>query len=343
VLTVSIFLAALALALAWPVPVLLSRATWPWRTPATALLLWQGIALAGGLSMIGSLLAFGLVPFGDNVVSSAEGLARALMATGSISTVDVVHLASLCGAVLLGIHLVLNLVLTIVVSERQRRRHRQLVELLSSPVPGSPNTRMIDHSVPVAYCLPGTSHSVTVFSAGLLDLLSARELEGVIEHEKAHLLQRHYMVLMAFGAWRSSLPWFPIATRAHREVGLLVEMLADDYARRVVDDRTLATAIVLVSTETPSPALPPAVPVAPVATAAPAEPGALPRGAAESSDPFDSWAPVGSSRQQLSARVGRLVDGRQPLALPARILVVALAIALVLVPTVLLLLPLVSE
>ena len=31
---------------------------------------------------------------------------------------------------------------------------------------------------------------------------------------------------MLFRAWRASLPWFPIADRAHREVGLLVEMLA---------------------------------------------------------------------------------------------------------------------
>jgi Zn-dependent protease with chaperone function len=316
VLTASIILAALALALAWPVPVLLSRATWPWRAPATALLLWQGIALAGGLSMIGSLLAFGLVPFGDTLFSSADGLVHVLMAGASISTVDVVHLASLCGALLLGIHLVLNLLLTIVVSERQRRRHRQLVELLSSPIPGSPNTRMIDHSVPVAYCLPGTSHSVTVFSAGLVDLLSEPELAGVIEHEKAHLLQRHYMVLMAFGAWRSSLPWFPIATRAHREVALLVEMLADDYARRVVDDRTLATAIALVSSETPRAA-----------------------SAASAMESHDSWAPVGSSREQLAARVGRLVDGRSALALPGRVLVIAASVALILVPTVLLLLP----
>ncbi|PRY67222.1 peptidase M48-like protein [Glaciihabitans tibetensis] len=294
-------------------PVVLARATWPWRAPATALLLWQGIALAGGLSMIGSLLAFGLVPFGDNLFTSADGLLRALMTGSTISTVDVLHLASLCGAVLLGLHLVLNLVLTIVVSERQRRRHRQLVELLSSPVPGSPHTRLIDHSVPVAYCLPGTAHSVTVFSAGLLELLGDRELAGVIEHEKAHLLQRHYMVLMAFGAWRSSLPWFPIATRAHREVALLVEMLADDYARRVVDDQTLATAIALVSSETPR--------------------------AVTASEPYDSWAPAAVSREQLAARVGRLIDGRPPVAVPGRILVVAVALALVVVPTVLLVLP----
>lgn len=311
-LLASVLLGAFAVALAWPVPVLLSRATWQWRAPATALVLWQAIALAGGVSMIGSLVLFGLVPFGDDLPSAVAGLVTAVVTGAAVSGSDVIHLASLCGGVLLGIHLVLNLLLTVVVSERQRRRHGHLVQLLSSPLPNQPNTRLIDHSVPVAYCLPGTAHSVTVFSAGLLELLAPRELAAVIEHEKAHLLQRHYMVLMAFGAWRSSLPWFPIATRAHREVGLLVEMLADDFARREVDDTTLATAIALVSTQTPQ--------------AAP-------------DDPYDSWSPASASQQQLSSRVARLLDGSSRLSTSARALVGAVAVALVAVPTVLLALP----
>jgi hypothetical protein len=117
---------------------------------------------------------------------------------------------------------------------------------------------------------------------------------------------------MAFGAWRSSLPWFPIATRAHREVGLLVEMLADDFARRAVDDRTLATAIALVSTQTPQ---------------------SLPQ------DPFDSWEPVAESQQQLASRVARLLDGSPRLSRVGRTIVGAAALALVAVPTVLLVVP----
>jgi Zn-dependent protease with chaperone function len=312
VLVASILLAAFALALAWPVPVILARSRWQWRAPATALVLWQAIALAGGVSMIGSLVAFGLVPFGDDVPSSLAGLGRAITTGTPVSGSDVIHLASLCAGVLLGVHLVLNLALTVIISERQRRRHRHLVQLLSSPVPDRPNTRLLDHSVPVAYCLPGTAHSVTVFSAGLVDLLAPSELAAVIEHEKAHLLQRHYIVLMAFGAWRSSLPWFPIATRAHREVGLLVEMLADDFARRAVDDRALATAIALVSTQTPQ---------------------SLPQ------DPYDSWEPVAESQQQLASRVARLLDGSPRLSRVGRTIVGAAALALIAVPTVLLVLP----
>jgi Zn-dependent protease with chaperone function len=318
-LATSISLAVLAFALAWPVPVVLSHAKWPSRAPATALLLWQSIALAGGLSMIGSLLSFGLIPFGDDLVSATAALIRSFIERPLVSSVEVIHLVALCGGVLLGIHLVLNLILTVAQTQRQRQRHRQLVQLLSSPLPNQPHTRLLDHAVPVAYCLPGTYHSVTVFSAGLVQLLDTDELQAVIEHEKAHLTQRHYIVLMAFDAWRSSLPWFPTATRAQRQVGTLVEMLADDYARRLVDDRTLATAIALVAVGGEESA----------------------RGSVDidSLRLLENQDSVGPSDAQLEARVARLLDGRPPLSVAARLVVAIVGLAFLAVPTVLLLLP----
>lgn len=233
-------LATLAVALAVPVPIALAGAQWPRRSPATALILWQSIALAGGLSMIGSLLVFGLSPFGHDLVGALGGF---LAGSGRP---DPWHVLALCAALLLTLHLLLSLALTVVRSEQQRRRHAQLVSLLSSPV--SAGTRLIDSPTPVAYCLPGPLRSITVFSAGLVALLTEHELSAVIAHEEAHVVQRHDVVLIAFRAWHAALPWFPIAYRAQREVGLLIEMLADDRARRRVDVTTLARAIALVGT-----------------------------------------------------------------------------------------------
>jgi hypothetical protein len=73
----------------------------------------------------------------------------------------------------------------------------------------------------------------------------------VIAHERAHLDQRHDVVLVAFRAWRNALPWFPIAARAASEGGVLVELLADDRARRVSSDAVLARAIAAVATVEP--------------------------------------------------------------------------------------------
>jgi Zn-dependent protease with chaperone function len=234
----AIALGVVAIALAWPVPVLLGRARWPQRSPAAALIVWQAIAVAGGLSMIGALAVFGLAPYG-------EDLGRAL--AGVNETLHPWNLLALSAAVLLTAHLFVNLIATVVRSERDRRRHANLVLLLSTP--SGVNTRLIDSPSPVAYCLPGAFRSITVYSQGLVELLSADELRAVIEHEKAHVAQRHDVVLIAFKAWRASLPWFPIAYRAQREVGLLIEMLADDRARRTVDDAVLARAIALVAAD----------------------------------------------------------------------------------------------
>ena len=186
-------LAALAVLLAWPVPIVLARARWTRRSPAVALLLWQAIAVAGGLSMIGALVAFGVAPYGTDIVSGLFGFARAV-----VSGVEVWSALALAAAALLTFHLLLNLVLTVVRSERQRRRHAQLLLLLSSPHPSG--SRLIDTPAPVAYCLPGALSSVTVVSAGLIALLDDDEMRAVVEHEKAHVQQRHDVVLVLFRA-----------------------------------------------------------------------------------------------------------------------------------------------
>ena len=77
----------------------------------------------------------------------------------------------------------------------------------------------------------------------MIALLSAEQLDAVVAHERAHLRQKHHLLLDAFRSWKRALPWFPIATRAQDAVALLVEMLADDSARRAAGDAVLADAI----------------------------------------------------------------------------------------------------
>ena len=309
--TASVVLAALALTLAWPVPLILARAAWPARAPGTALVLWQSIALAGGLSMIGSLVTYGLIPFGDNLIAGGLEFARHLFAGTLPPGANFTQMFALCLAVLLTGHLLLSLLLTVVRSEKQRTRHLSLVNLLSAPLEGNPGTRVLDHPSPVAYCLPGTTSSVTVLSEGLLSLLDESQLRAVIAHENAHLAQQHHLVLLAFKSWHSALPWFPIANRAETAVAVLVEMLADDQARRVTDDQTLATAIALVG------------------SGAATDPAA----------PELSWANRGEIEPGLvGPRVVRLLTSQHPLSSGARAAVLLAATALLVIPTVLLVL-----
>ena len=104
---VGLLLAGVAVALAWPVPVLLARARWPMHAPARALLLWQAIGLAGGVSMIGALALIG----------------RAVAPIHS--------LAAVVPAILLGCYLLAHLGATVVQVTRQRRRHLTLLQPVS--------------------------------------------------------------------------------------------------------------------------------------------------------------------------------------------------------------------
>jgi Zn-dependent protease with chaperone function len=314
VLLASLLLAVLAILLAWPVPVLLAAAEWPSRSPAIALLLWQAIALAGGLSMIGALLTFGLAPFGDHLVAAGVEFVRELGAGTLPAGATFLQMFALSGAILFGVHLVLNLALTTARTERQRRRHSHLIALLGAPMPGRQDTLLLDDRAPVAYCLPWRFRSVTVLSAGLLELLDTQQLEVVVAHERAHVSQRHHIVLLAFAAWRRALPWFPIASRAQDAVAVLIEMLADDRARRVAADAVVATTVVLVASGVEPP------------------PAAIEPGRAEA-------LPPGAAARAIERRVRRVTAAREPLPLAARATVVTAAVALVAVPTVLLFVP----
>ncbi len=136
--------------------------------------------------------------------------------------------------------------------------------------------------------------------------------------QSAGSAQRHHLVLLAFRAWSRSLPWFPIATRALVEVSTLVEMLADDRARQEVSDDDLAQSIALVASASGG---------ATVGARAPNLLRTAPDAAA------NALAADGDSAHR---RIARLVDSPRPLAIQARLFAVGCSVALLAVPTALL-------
>ena len=237
-------LAALAVLLAWPVPALLARAGWPRRDPVVALVCWQAIGLAGGLSMIGALLVHGLSPWGHSL---PEAVASVVTASPAGSAVRGDHWASLTLAGVLASELVGVLLLSWLRTTRTRRRHRELLELVVRPSARLPDTRLLEHPAPVAFCLPG-ARPLLVLSSGMVAELDDAELAAVVAHERAHLRERHHLLLLPFVAWKAALPVLPAAGRAHAAVRELVEMRADDVALTALPGpaprRTLARAIV---------------------------------------------------------------------------------------------------
>ncbi|WP_248761574.1 M56 family metallopeptidase [Pseudarthrobacter sp. SSS035] len=329
----SYLLAVLAIVLAWPVPILLSRASWPARSPFTAMLLWQAIALAGGLSMIGAMLVYGLEPIGDNLISGLRGLADMVLFNAPTTALGFWHLFALSAAALLTAHLVFTLLLTYYKIERQRRRHRELLALLAAPSIDAARTVVISHDSPVAYCLPGGARSVTVLSDGLMAALEPAELRAVLSHENAHLNQRHHLLLWAFAAWRQALPWLPTTRLAQEAVNSLIEMLADDVALKSESKATLIKAIAIVASG-PTGSMTAGMAGSMAAAAIPSAHPGLALDGLEA----PTGAVSGSARTTIS-RVSRLLSPEPQLSAAARGMVLAGCALLLAVPTALLIVP----
>ena len=230
----------------------LMRASWPRRSPAAAILLWQALGLAAGLAAVGALVAIGVSGQGSRPTGVLSGLGKlaSRLASGQLPDphasplVTAVRATALVAGLALLTLLCLMLLLAFTDAIGARRRQRELLALLAHGDPKAPGALVVDYPAAAAYCLPGIRSQIVV-SAGTLDLLAPAELAAVLAHERAHLRARHDLVLIPFTSLRRAFPRSRVITQAHQTVALLVEMMADDRALRVrgLLARELATAL----------------------------------------------------------------------------------------------------
>jgi hypothetical protein len=291
----------------------LVSASWPRRSPAAAIVLWQAIGLGWGLAAVGTLIGVGATGRGAAVLAGAADQLQRVVTLGRVPSGDLagpVRLACLgAGVVLLSV-LCWILVAATASVLRARQRQRELLNLLAHGDPKVPGALVVDHPAAAAYCVPGL-RSAIVISAGTLDLLDADELAAVLAHERAHLRERHDLVLLPFIALLRAFRWADITRQAYREVGLLVEMHADDRALRQRPARELATALLRVGA---------------------AGGGGVPSGALGASNP--------AVEGEVAARVIRLLRPVPALSNAAFGFVIAVSAAVVAIPAALLVLPL---
>jgi Zn-dependent protease with chaperone function len=292
------------------------RASWPRRSPAAAILLWQALGLAAGLAAVGALLAIGLsgpgkrlgVVGGLTVLAGrvASGQVLAPHQSPLLTAARLVFLTA--GVALLGV-LCCVLLMAFAEAVGARRRQRELLALLAHGDPKVPGALVIDYPAAAAYCLPGIRSQIVV-SVGTLNLLAPAELTAVLAHERAHLRARHDLVLIPFTSLRRAFPMSVGVAQAHRTVALLVEMMADDRALRVrgLLARELATALVRFGT------------------------------AGSDGAPAGALA-VADGEGELTARVSRLLAPPQPLSRATQAAIVLAAALVVATPLVLFLAP----
>jgi len=234
VLAAAAVLAAALLLLVIVLPSRLAAAAWPLRAPGLALVLWQAAGLAGGLLLLELAATVALSPLGNDDAAALRQVPHGHLPWWS-------WLAAALGVAVL-LRLLSVLAASTARTVRARRRNRVLVDLVASRNLLLLGTQVVDHDVPVAYCLPGLRPRV-VLSKGVLALLSYQEINAVLAHEQAHLTQRHDLVVLPFVALGATFPSLAAVRTARGAVGLLVEVLADDSAARRHDRAILARAL----------------------------------------------------------------------------------------------------
>jgi Zn-dependent protease with chaperone function len=290
------------------------RVTWPRRSPAAAILLWQALGLAGGLAAVGALLAIGVSGPGTQVgVVGGLTVVASRLASGELIAphqpvvLTAARLATLTAGLALFAVLCWMLVVAFSDAIGARRRQRELLALLAHGDPKVPGALVIDYPAAAAYCLPGIRSQIVV-SAGTLDLLAPAELTAVLAHERAHLRARHDLVLIPFTSLRRVFPRSRVIAQGYRTVALLVEMMADDRALRVrgLVARELATALLRFGTS------------------------------------GSEYAPAGTlaaAEGELTVRVNRILVPQPPLPRAAQAAIVMASVALVAIPLLLLVVP----
>lgn len=215
----------------------LARAGWVARMPRTALVTWQALGLTLELSLLGLVFAAVFAPANQGLVPgllhlvSGDGVSTGPLAPTALA-LGAVYLAARAGA----------LVLVCRDLTRHRRRHRHLLRLVARSEEALPGVEVLDHPLPAAYCLPGRG-GLIVLSSGALRLLGPEQLAAVVAHERAHLRQRHDLVLLPLLAWRRLLPHSALLLEAVAAVRLLLEMCADDACCRRLPRRDLTDAL----------------------------------------------------------------------------------------------------
>ena len=217
----ALLLGALGLTLSLAVPRLLATARWPDRAPVAGVLLWQSLTLTAVLCALGVVLA------------APEEVARAAGARHPETVAAL--LFSLAVAATIVIRLIVSLVRVSSRARARRARHRMLVDLLDRVERhddlGGGEVRVLDGPLPLAYCVPGRDPRV-VLSDGVLQVLDRDQVDAVLAHERAHLRHRHELVMESFTAFYRAVPG-PLRSKAPLDaVHLLLEMVADDAARR---------------------------------------------------------------------------------------------------------------
>lgn len=252
-MTIALVLLGYAAALSTLGAGLLQRCAWPTRSPRLGIVAWLALtsSVVASVALAGFALALPTVRVSGDI---ADLLHACVMAVRAQYTTPGGAAAGATGAVL-GLAVLARFLYCLITSLagalRARAGQHQTLAVVGRRMAGSDAT-VIQHDQPAVYCLPGRGRRIVVTSAALTTL-SDRQLAAALAHERAHLSERHDLLLAWVISLSRAFPRVRLFATAENEVARLVEMLADDVATRESDRLILADALLaLAGARTPA-------------------------------------------------------------------------------------------
>lgn len=252
-MTAALILLTYVTVLATVGPRLLSRAEWTHRAPRLGIVAWQSIstAVVAGVALAGLALLSSEVPLTTDFDHLVMVCTQMLRGGPSLASA----LAAAAGAVLFTFVVArtgYRVIGSVAGAARHRARHRAVLMLAGSSQAGV-DAVVLDCVEPALYCIPGRRERIVV-TTGALALLDDDQLAAALAHERAHLRQRHDLVIAYALGLARAFARIQLFRDAVTETSRLVELLADDVAARATDRLTLADALLTLSSGQPAPA-----------------------------------------------------------------------------------------
>ena len=222
----------------------LAATSWVQQAPRVAIFAWQAMTVSAVAAAVlaGVTLLIPLTALAGDLGSIIHACAVSVATSyGSSQFLP----GKLVGALLAGaipLWLGLTGARVLLGSWRTRRSLHRSLSLVTETDSGL-GVSVLDSPAPAAFCVPGRGARIVV-TRGALEQLSRDELNGVLEHEAAHLRGRHNLAVALSQILARAFPRVRLFQVATQETRQLIELLADDAALRQVKRVDLASAIV---------------------------------------------------------------------------------------------------
>lgn len=216
-------------------------------TTGWAILAWSAAIVAVLVSWVAAAVvaAFSLVRPGGHLhwlLTECLSAVRPLLAVTSNEAAQA-GLRGAAAVATLAVPVVLARLLIVLSRTRARtHRHCRLAYLVGARQPEVGDALVVETPERCIYCVAGRPAAIVV-TRGALEALNGSQLAAVLAHERAHLAERHHLLVALSRGTTTVLPQLRLFRLAAGAIARLIEIRADDIALRDHAGSALAGAL----------------------------------------------------------------------------------------------------